>query len=153
MTEDESAGVSAVAEITAVPTKHEAILVRLEQAYLVAVPHGGSLARRVDRGQGGQEIALFSGDGREVVALELVREAFFEIDSGKVRPVFREETWEIAPPTAHKARVVRTIDAQGRREVVSITECAEGKPELTLTPLPALRRYWDELIGPVQRDA
>ncbi len=148
-----NAVVSAAVETIVVLTKHEAILVRLEQAYLVAIPHSGSLARRIDRGQGGQEIALFSGDGREVVALELVREAFFEIDSGKARPVFREETWEIAPPTAHRARVVRTIDAQGQREVVSITECAEGEPELTLTPLPALRRYWDELIGPVQRDA
>ena len=144
---------SAAAEITVVLTRHEAILVRLEQAYPVAIPRSGSLARRVDRGQGGQEIALFTGDGREVVELELVREAFFRIDSHRVRPVFREETWEIAPPTAPKARVVRTIDAEGRREVISITECAAGEPERALTPLPSLRRYWDELIGPADQDA
>ena len=39
--EGESAGASAADEITVVPTERDAVLVRLEQAYLVQIPHRG----------------------------------------------------------------------------------------------------------------
>ena len=127
------------------PPERASELIRLERIYPVDHPAKGHVARRINRTNGGMELALFAPDGREVVDLEVVKRAFSEIASHSIEPTFREESW-VAERRGLRCLVVRTIDADGRREIVSITTLNGESEGPSIVPDPPMRSLWARVI-------
>jgi hypothetical protein len=126
-------------------TERAPALIRIERFYPLPTPGGVQTARRVNRESGRLEIALFGPDGREIDDLESVKRAFARIDEEKIEASFRIETW-IAERHHMRCRVVRTIDEEGRREIVEITALNGDSPGPMLVPDPPNRALWARVI-------
>ena len=141
---------------TDMTTDRDPELIRIERSYPLPSSGGSLLARRVSGPRGQTELALFGPDGREILSLERVQEAFARVDTDSIVPSYREETW-VVERHGMRCRVVRTIDETGTREIVALNALNGSSLGPSIVPDPANRAIWAraiELSAPfLQRDA